>query len=137
MLRPILLALSLAACAATPPAPELPPLGVALSCNADDQREIDQEGARTIDGEVTIPVALVLPAGNGPAELCMATGCEPTVVTRVPLSRTPDWAARLQTGGDDRGVVTLSADRSQFELTQPRGDGGVRIWTGQCAPAGS
>lgn len=137
MIRPLAIALFLSACAAVPPAAELPPLGVALACNAEVDFDIDAYGRRTDDGQLSLPVALTLPAGDAPGSFCMATGCEPATVTRVALSRTPDWAARIDTDGVDRGVVTLSPDRSRFEFTQPTDAGGVQVWTGPCAPAGS
>lgn len=135
-MRSLLLALGLAACAASPPpATDLPPLGTALVCNADTDAEVSAAGARTDDGQLSVPLALTLPAGEGPGELCIATGCYEAAVMRTPLSRTRDWAARIESASD--GVVTVSDDRRRFEFSQARADGAAIVWSGTCAPAGS
>ncbi len=143
-MRLLLLALALAACASPTPhtaetAPGLAALGVTLSCNAEEDHVIDAQGrAFDEDGQLTLPVAITLPAFSDAGRFCMAAGCGPAVITRVPLSRTPNWAARITTdGGADRGVITVSDDRSSFELTDPDESGRVRVWTGSCAPSGS
>ncbi|MET0183293.1 MAG: hypothetical protein ABW199_10440 [Caulobacterales bacterium] len=138
-MRSLLLVLFIAACASAVPSGELPPLGVALSCNAEREEVCGAGGCQPADASVPVltPVSISLPAGDGGAEVCVATGCSDARVTRVPLSRTPDWAARLEPEAGMAGVVTVSNDRRRFEYTHAGENGAVSRWSGACEAARS
>lgn len=139
-MRSLLFLLALSACAA-PRAPassaaDLAPLAEALSCDAEKDWRMSPSGARVpaeAGVDLAVPVSILAPRGET-GRFCMATGCESARFVRVPLNRTPDWAARIVTEGGEAGVLTISDNRATFEFT---GAGGETIWTGRCAPAGS
>lgn len=138
-MRALVLALLVAACASAAPSDELAPLGVALSCNAETEEICTENGCRPAEAGIAIatPVSISLPADTGPARFCIATGCSDARVVRVPLSRTPDWAARIEPEDGMAGIVTVSDDRRSFEYAHTSGAGVSTRWKGACAPAGS
>jgi hypothetical protein len=133
-------ALFLLAGCATAPLSQMQPLSTPLVCDAERDLSCDASGAcAPVEAGVTlsVPVSISIPAGEGEGQFCIATGCHPARFARVPLNRTPNWAARVVSDANhEEGLLTLAPDRQSFQFT--RHDAGAHTeWTGLCHPAGS
>lgn len=158
-LRAVLIALFLAACAASAPqvgghptrAPQANSVDdvyvsprvveTALVCTADALRFCPPGGCVAANpGFVRpAPIAITTPSpGADVGRFCNGGDCQPGYFSHI-RSRDGRWVADVWTGQNwtrPEGNLEVSRDRSNFRLRKPASDG-VLEWTGFCQAAGS